>query len=232
MKIPKFDDKKFKICSCCNSEFSKSAYISTKCLHKLCAHCFSNKMPMKESIYECKLCQDENNSTELKREDFKPNSNNNPILSEFYDSDKKKRENMIYKRRENFNSEEEYNDFLEYVENCLKRDNLEDIKKKYNQSEKERELNEKSFKDKLESIKEKISDPTNFNNTKIRIPIFEGNPIQEEINNDRIIIIGETINYRKDEEKEKICGGYNLNKIYGFLSTFSKGGFRNKKSIN
>jgi hypothetical protein len=234
MKIPVFDDKNYKICSCCSCEFSKNVYISTKCLHKLCDNCYKNKMSLLDSIYECKLCQSENknNSMKLKRSDFKPNSNNNLILEEFYRNDKLKREQIIYKRRENFHSQEEYNDFLEYVENCLKRNNLDDINKKYTQSDREKEINEKSLKDKLESIKNKIADPTSYNNSKFVINLDEGIPIQEEIINDPIVIIEETINYIKDEEKEKICGGYNINKIYGFLGTFSKGGFRNTKTIN
>ena len=232
MKLPKFDDKIFKKCSCCESELSRNGYVSIKCLHQLCDNCFKNKLPLIESVYECKLCKDENNSYTLSIKDFKLNYDNHKILYEFYLKDKSERGKIIYKTRDDFNSEEEYNDFLEYVEKCLKRNNLEDIKKRYSQSATEKERNEKEIKNKLDTIKEKIAqnDPTNFNNLKFRISLEEGNQNQEEIfNNDPIVIMHETVNYIKDEEKEKICGGYNLNKINAFLSFYSKGGFRQVK---
>ena len=71
--------------------------------------------------------------------------------------------------------------------------------------------------------------PTNYNNTKICID-FDGNIKQEDVVRkeiDPITIIQETINYIKNPEKEKICGGYNINKIYEFFSVFSKGGLKN-----
>ena len=234
MKLPKFDDKIFKKCSCCESELSRNGYVSIKCLHQLCESCFKNKLPLIDSIYECKSCKNENNSNTLTIKDFKPNYNNDKILKEFYNKDKSDREKIIYKTRDDFNSEEEYNDFLEYVEKCLKRQNLDDIKKRYSQSATEKEKNEKEIRDKLEAINEKIiqNDPTNFNNLKFRISLEEGNQNQVQIikgPNDPIIIMHETINYIPDVEKEKICGGYNLNQINALLSFYSKGGFRKAK---
>ena len=230
MKIPKFSDKNYKKCSNCGVTNS-AYYISRKCLHKLCSNCYKNKLPLINSEYTCKLCHEENkenNFNKLSREDFA----DKPILEDFYHKDKIEREKLIYKRIENFKSEEEYNEYLEFVEKCLRKSNLKEIEKRYNQDKNEKEQNDLEKKKRLELIKEKIRDnsPTHYNNTKICIDLFDGNIKQEEIRreNDPITIIEETINYIKDDEKEKICGGYNKNQIYDFLSVFSRGGFRNK----
>ena len=103
-------------------------YISKKCLHKLCDNCYKNKMKLIDSEYNCKFCEEENkdnNSYKLTREDF----SNKPILEEFYYKDKVEREKLIYKRRDNFKSEEEYNEYLEFVEKCLRKNNLKEIEK-------------------------------------------------------------------------------------------------------
>ena len=68
-------------------------------------------MKLLDSEYNCKFCEEENkdnNSYKLSREDF----SNKPILEEFYYKDKVEREKLIYKRRDNFKSEEEYNEYL------------------------------------------------------------------------------------------------------------------------
>ena len=234
MKVPKFDDRKYNECSSCEN-IANSYFISIKCLHKLCDICYKNKMRM--NTYECKFCQNENkgnNSYRLSKEDFiKNDSNNNSILKDFYRRDKTNREKIMFKTRENFKSEEEYNDFLEYVEKCLKKNNLDDIQKIYSQSNEEKERNKKERKEKIETMREKISknEPNSYNNTKICITLFEeGIQNQEEkIKIDPIVVIEQKINYIKDEERERICGGYNINNIYEFLSNFSKGGFKNIK---
>ena len=115
MKIPKFKDDNYRTCSNCGRP--NFAYVSKKCLHKLCEKCYDSKMTLFNSEYNCNFCQKEdkeNKIYKLTREDF----SNKPILEEFYYKDKAEREKLIYKRKENFKSEEEYNDYLEFVEKC------------------------------------------------------------------------------------------------------------------
>ena len=229
MKIPKFNDDNYKTCSNgCGR--SNCAYVSKKCLHKLCEKCYDDKMKLKNSEYNCNFCQKEdkeNKIYKLSREDF----SNKSILEEFYYKDKSDREKLVYKRRENFNSEEEYNDYLEFVEKCLRKNNLKEIEKKYFQDINEKEENNEKKERELRLLKEKIrvNSPTNYNNSKIFIDL-EDHPNQEEVRReiDPIKIIEETFNYIPNTEKEKICGGYNINKIYKFLSNFSIEGLRNQ----
>ena len=139
MKIPKFDDKIYKICSNCQSS-KKYEYTSKKCLHKLCENCYKTKIPLMDSEYICKICLNKKEENKHLRDDY---LNKSP-LEEFYDKDKIKRENLlkiVNKRKENFSSLEEYNDYLEFIEKCLRKNNLKEIDKKYNQDRNEREKN-------------------------------------------------------------------------------------------
>ena len=233
MKIPKFNDKDFTKCIECGRT-NPPFYVSKKCLHKLCYRCHGLKFEFSDE-YECQLCQAENKDNyfyKLNKDDFIENP-----LEDFYKKDKKKRENekFIYKRKENFKSNEEYNDYLEYVEKCLSKFDFEEfgreLEKKYPQDENEKKKNKEIKKEKIGEIDMMIikNSPTNYNNTKICID-FDGNIKQEDVVRkeiDPITIIQETINYIKNPEKEKICGGYNINKIYEFFSVFSKGGLKN-----
>ena len=229
MKIPKFKDDNYRTCSNCGR--ANFAYVSKKCLHKLCEKCYDSKMTLFNSEYNCNFCQKEdkeNKIYKLTREDF----SNKPILEEFYYKDKAEREKLIYKRKENFKSEEEYNDYLEFVEKCLRKNNLKELEKKYYQDINEKEENYKKKENELNVLKNKIRDysPTHYNNTRICIDL-DDNKNQEEIRRDidPIVIIEEKIKYIPNKEKEKICGGYNINKLYQFLSNFSKDGLRNRK---
>ena len=205
-------------------------YISKKCLHKLCDNCYKNKMNLIDSEYNCKFCEEENkdnNSYKLTIEDF----SNKPILEEFYYKDKVEREKLIYKRKDNFKSEEEYNEYLEFVEKCLRKNNIKEIEKKYFQSSNEKEENKDKKEKELRAIKDTIREnsTTQYNNTKICINLEE-NINQEDKNKviDPIKIIEEPISYIPNVEKEKISGGYDTNNIYQFLSNFSKGGLKFK----
>ena len=189
-------------------------------------------MKLLNSEYNCKYCEEENkdnNSYKLTREDF----SNKPILEEFYYKDKLEREKLIYKRKDNFKTEEEYNEYLEFVEKCLRKNNLKEIKKKYNyfQSSNEKEENKDKKEKELRAIKDAIREnsPTQYNNTKICINLEE-NINQEDKNKEiePIKIIEEPISYIPNVEKEKISGGYDTNNIYQFLSNFSKGGLKFK----
>ena len=230
MKIPIFNYDNYEKCVC--GAFN-CKYTSKKCLHKLCDNCY----PKKERLlinneYNCQFCNDENKESNIykfKREDF----SSKPLLEEFYEKDKREREKLIYKRRENFFTEEEYNDYLEYVEKCLRKNNIKELEKKYKQDNNEKEENINKRKRDKNSLDEKIKEnsPTQYNNSRIIID-FEGNIKQsvEAVKElDPIKIIEDTIQYKVDQEKEKICGGYNINSIYQFLSNFSKGGFINHK---
>ena len=227
MKIPKFNDKNYRTCICGTTNY---VYISKKCLHKLCDNCYKNKMKLIDSEYNCKYCEEENkdnNSYKLSRDDF----SNKPILEEFYYKDKVEREKLIYKRKDNFKSEEEYNEYLEFVEKCLRKNNIKEIEKKYFQSSSEKEENKDKKEKELRLIKDAIREnsPTQYNNTKICINLEE-NINQEDKNKviDPIKIIEEPISYIPNVEKEKISGGYDTNNIYQFLSNFSKGGLKVK----
>ena len=143
MNIPRFDDKDYTKCCSCGNEYEKEkSYISKKCLHKLCYKCYKNKFQIADSRFNCPHCKTEKESFELCQEDFSQES----PLQIIYDEDLKKRNiimQLVYKRRENFDTEEEYNSYLEYVEKCIQSNNINDIKKKYPQSEEEREENYK-----------------------------------------------------------------------------------------
>ena len=81
-------------------------------------------MKLLNSEYNCKFCEEENkdnNSYKLSRDDF----SKKPIF-------KAEKEKLIYKRRDNFKSEEEYNEYFEFVEKYLRKNNLKEIDKKYN----------------------------------------------------------------------------------------------------
>ena len=230
MKIPKFDDKIYKVCSNCQSK--KYEYTSKKCLHKLCENCYKTKIPLIDSEYICKICLNKKEENKHLRDDY---LNKSP-LEEFYDKDRIKRENLlkiVNKRKENFSSIEEYNDYLEFIEKCLRKNNLKEIDKKYNQDINEREKNEEKRKEKLNEIEKKIEEnsPNHYNNTRIII-YADGNMEQEDIvkeSDDPIRIMEDTIHYIKDQEKERKAGGYNIKNIYNFLSNFSKGGLLYQK---
>ena len=216
MKIPKFDDNKFKSCSNCQSK--KYEYTSKKCLHKLCENCYKKLFLLIESEYNCKNCTKDGKHL---RDDYI----NKCPLQDFYDKDKIKREKIIYMDKENFPSIDDYNDYLEFVEKCLRKNNLKEIDKKYNQEKNEREKNLKKRSQILEKIKEEIKEnsPTNYNNSKIIINFDD--------NNDEIVkkatpiqVVQESISYVQDNEKEKITGGYIIKNIYEFFGNFSKGG--------
>ena len=227
MKIPIYNNENYEKCFCGEMNY---AYISRRCLHKLCESCFKKKFPSLINEYICLSCQKENKGNtiyKLKRDDF----SNKSLLEEFYDRDKKEREKLmklIYKRRENFESEEEYNNYLENVEKCLRKNNIKEIEKKYSQNINEKDENNEKRKKYLRTIEEKIREnsPTHYNNSKFIID-FEGN-FEEEKELDPIRFLTDTIKYIPDPEKEKICGGYRINNIYQFLSNFSKGGLIRK----
>ena len=227
MKIPRFEDKDYAKCYC-GKEFT---YISQKCLHKLCDKCYKKYFQIKGARYSCPYCKDGNEKLELSQEDYIKES----PLRIHYDEDFKRRNNifqLVYKRKENFSSNEEYNIYLEFVEKCIQRNNEKEIEKKYPQTKKEREENDEKRLKELEEIKRKLRDnsPTHYNSSRFIIDLegeiklkedyIEQNPITYE----RVKPTEEKIEYIKDIDKEKKTGGYDINKIYEFLSIYSKSG--------
>ena len=235
MKIPKFEDRNYSICSECSR--NECIYISKKCLHKLCDTCYKNKFKILGSKYLCAFCQKDNDPVELFQDDF---SKESPFQIH-YDEVLKRRDyiyNLVYKRRENFTSNENYNKYLEDIEKYIhKNSNEKEIEKIYPKNEIEREENDEKRKKELEEIHRKLKEnsPMHYNSSKFCFD-FEGNEINpEELKVEQNPIINEArvtqeeIKYVPDIEKEKKTGGYNNNKIYDFLANYSKAGFINRK---
>ena len=233
MRIPKFDEDNFSKCCNCQNEYT---YTSNRCLHKLCDHCYNKKFNILGAKFECPYCKKENNEkVELSYDDFTKES---PLQSHYKEDLKRKNEiyNLIYKRKENFQSNDEYNRYLEFVEKCIQKNNEKEITKKYFQNEKERAQNdEKRLKD-LEDLRRQLKEnsPNHYNSSKFCID-FEGNeiirgetPIEQNTNIIEVKFVEEIISLIKDEEKMKKAGGYNINKIKEFFSNYSKVGFINE----
>jgi len=236
MKLPKFDDKDYIKCGNCGKD--SYMFISKKCLHKLCESCFNKKFQIKDKRYSCDCCSNNNEPLELSQEDY----SREPPLQIICDEDLKKRNliyKSVYKRRDNFSTDEEYNDYLEYVEKCIRNNDIEKLEKKYPQSLKEREDNYLERQKELEELRKKLieNSPTHYKNSKFIIDL-EGNEIffgdiddrGDQINYEPLKCIEEKVFYVPDEDKEKATGGYNIKNIYEFLSDFSKLGFTHKKS--
>ena len=236
MRLPKFDDKDYTKCGNCGKD--SYMFISKKCLHKLCESCFNKKFQIKDKRYNCDCCAHQNEPLELSQEDY----SREPPLQIICDEDLKKRNlayKSVYKRKENFSTNEEYNEYLEYVEKCIRNNDIDKLEKRYSQNYKERDENYSKRQKELEELRKKLieNSPTHYKNSKFRID-FDGNEINMEdidepnnqINYEPIKIIKQTVFYAKDEDKEKTTGGYNIKKLYEFLSDFSKLGFIHKKS--
>lgn len=236
MRIPKFEDKNYLVCSECSR--NECIYISKKCLHKLCDTCYKNKFKILGSKYLCAFCQKDNEPLELFQEDF---SKESPFQIH-YNEILKRREKiykLVYKRRENFTSNEDYNKYLEDIEKYIQKNNNEkEIEKIYFQNENEKEENDEKRKKELEEIHRKLKEnsPMHYNSSKFCFD-FEGNEINPEelkVESNPIIyeakITQEEIKYIPNIEKEKKTGGYNINKIYEFLAKYSRAGFINKKN--
>lgn len=232
MNIPKFEDKDYTKCYC-GKEYT---YISKKCLHKLCDKCFNIKFQLKNARFSCNFCKDGNEKYELVKEDFTKES----PLRIHYDEDLKKRNNIIqlvYKRKENFSSNEEYNAYLEFIEKCIQKNNEKEIQKKYSQTKTERQENDEKRQNELEELKRKLREnsPTHYNSSKFCLDIYgklinpeefiEQNPITYE----PVKPTEEKIVYIRDLDKEKKTGGYDINKIYEFLGKFSRCGLISNK---
>lgn len=227
MKIPKFEDECYNKCYCGNDY----TYTSKKCLHKLCDSCYNNKFKILGAKFTCPNCQKENETLELCQEDFTKLS----LLQNHYDEDLKRRRNInkkIYKRKENFLSIDEYNKYLESVEKCIQRANEKEIENKYSQNKIEKEENYEKREKELEEINKLIKEnsPMHYNSSKFYFD-FEGNEINPEeliVEQNQIVElrpVKEKIIFIADIDKERKSGGYDINKIYEFLSSYSKAGF-------
>lgn len=238
MRIPKFEDSDYIKCASCGKEY---IYISKKCLHKLCDGCFKKKFEIKGARFSCPFCP-KDNPLELSKDDY---SKEYPLQVHF-DCDRERRykiNRLVYKRRENFSSEEEYNNYLEFIENCIQRSTekdiekeiIKEIEKKYPQNQKEKEENEEKRKSDLEKIKKNLNDndPKFYKNLKFVLD-FEGNEISQEmlienqIKYEPVCAVEGKKKYIEDIEKAKKTGGYDINKIYSFLGIFAKAGFIKK----
>lgn len=230
MRIPKFEDGFYNKCYCHKEEYT---YTSKKCLHKLCDSCYNNKFKMYGAKFICEYCK-----IELFQDDFTKIA----PLQMHYDDDLKRRKiinQLVYKRRENFSTDEEYNKYLECVEKYIQRKIENEIEKKYPQTKKEREENNEKREKELDEMKISLKEnsPMHYNSSKFYFD-FEGN----EINPAELIVeptqfvevkaVKEKIKYIPDLEKEKKTGGYNTNKIYDFLAIYSKAGFKTNLIIN
>ena len=229
MNLPRFDDRDYTQCSICGKK--DYSYTSKKCLHKLCEKCYNNKFGVIGESIQCHVC-----SQYLYREDY---SKEAPLQIHF-EEDMKRRRNinqLIYKRKENFPSNEEYNTYLEFVEKCIQAKNEKEIEKKYSQNKKEKEDNFERRQKELDEIKKKVREnsPMHYNSSKFCLIVDDGilrDPYEMEeqnpINMEPVRVVEEKINYIPDLDKRKMTGGYDTKKIKEFFSIFSKAGFINK----
>lgn len=232
MKIPKFDIDNFSKCCICQNEYT---YTSKRCLHKLCEHCFSRKFNIYGAKFECPYCKNETSEKiELSYDDFTKES----PLQRLYEEDLKSRNeiyNLIYKRKENFQSNDEYNRYLEWVEKCIQKNNEKEIAKRYFQNEKERAENDAKRSKEIKYLRDKLEEynPNHYNSSKFCFD-FEGNeisrgetPVEQNPTIIEVKATDENIFYIPDEEKKKKAGGYNIIKINEFFSNYVKVGFIN-----
>ena len=236
MNIQKFDDMTFKKCCVCNNDSCR--YISNKCLHKLCEDCYNTKFKIHLAEFVCEFCSkifDRN--IKLTKDNFDVLISTS--LKQKIDKDKEKRDEIFkisYKIRENFSTEEEYNEYLAYIETCIEKciqnKNEKDLREKYPQSAQESKENREKRESELDSIKEKmrIYDPKSFNNSKFII--CESMTIKEEEENfiyEPVQLVKEPITLIPNLEKEKVAGGYDIIKLNEFFKNFSLSVLRNKK---
>ena len=236
MNIPKFNYDEYYKCDVCNHQKGEMN-CSIKCLHKLCETCYPKKFGVEYARYKCQFCEKAKRNTELSMKDYIKKA----PLKELYENDIKKRKDIykkyLYKRRENFNSDEEYNQYLEFIEDCIKNEySQNEIDRKYKQDKKEREQNLENLEKELALIKKKIkdNDPISHNQNKFIIGEdfnlqSDHMEIEEESNQINVsplkYVEGAKIKIVPDKENEKKAGGYSSNNIKQFLSWYSKAGF-------
>jgi hypothetical protein len=238
MNIPNYKekyDKGIKTCMHCTSDLTSNYHNSKNCIHKLCDNCFINHF-LKNPKFICRLCNDRY---------FVEEPQDQNIYFRDYKIRKELFENYIYKRRDNFNTDEEYNDYLEEIENIIEEYLNKDMNElKISQNKVEHDTNKSKYNEILNLILKdrKSKSPiilyapnynTNYNNSKNL-----NNDNLMEIENNNIYetkIIREIkypsykpnaqINLIKDLNKRKNAGGYNEKNVYNDLTKYAFGGF-------
>ena len=184
MNLPDFTYESYFICSNCNKR--EATYVSNICLHRLCATCYSNIFPTKNSEYTCKFCGE--GSKILREENFDPNKSDKFLYKKDISIRNILLNNIINKTKENFESLEDYNlyitEFEDLVEQCLSKpieikEILSTIKKRRyktileSQEKSEREHNVERLRKEIEkiSVEFKNRDPFIYYSNKIHINI-------------------------------------------------------------
>ena len=239
MNIPNYKEyeKGIKTCVNCSSQLTSNIFYSKYCLHRLCDICYGKLFSEKNSKYYCKLCKDP-----------KPQSSNDyfnkPQDQILYEKDYKIRQKIFeeysYKRKENFNNENEYNEYLEGIEKIIEEYLSKNIKELILNKNFDplHDINKTKYHDELNQIinerkkySPKILYAPNYTNLNV-----DDNNMDVEVNNIyETKIIREIklpyykpnaeINIIKDLKKKKKAGGYNEEFVYNDLSKYSFGGF-------
>ena len=232
MNIPNYKEyeKGIKTCMHCESELSSNYHNSKNCIHKLCDICFRNVF-LKTPKFPCRLCKDR---------DFIEEPQDQNLYVKDFKVRQKIFEDYIYKRRNNFNSDEEYNDYLEKIEDIIEEylnKNINELQ--ITQNKEEHDLNILKYNEELNLINK---------NRKSKSPIvlYAPNYSIQNLNEDNLVkiennniyepkIIREIklpfykpnaqINLIKDLNKRKNAGGYNEKEVYNDLIKYAFSGF-------
>ena len=248
MNIPKFDISEYTRCSYCGnaftSQFNRNIYYSKLCLHKLCENCYRSYVLPGKVIYKCKACNESAPLSEVKDFSIKPQD------ELFYEADIKIRRlilsKFMYKNKNSFQSEIEYDDYLEKIEELIEKYYDKEISDTFKGDQTKEELNINLIKrtEELNTLNrmKRIKDPNNLYNSKIDFinENEESNPIIEIKDKEMVVepeIKTNVRNYRlpiyhenapiilnRNFKKKVKAGGYDQEKVFESYAIYAKGG--------
>ena len=241
MNIPNYKEKYEKVIKTCMhcksiSDLTSNYHNSKNCIHKLCDSCFNDHV-LKNRKLICRLCNDRHDRYFVEEpQEQNLNYRDYKIRKIIFDK-------YIYKRRNNFDSDEEYNKYLEKIEDIIEEYLSKDIKElNISQNKDEHDRNKAKYNEMLNSI---LKDRDTKSPIKLYAPNY--NPdINKNSNNDNVMEIENNnyyqskitkeiklpcykpnakINLNKDLNKRKNAGGYNEKDVYNDLTKYAFGGF-------
>lgn len=238
----KYSYPEYTQCLECDKEcfFSEKVFFSKNCLHPLCDNCFIKCSQLKQM--KCKRCKQLWTITDVLKK---------PKNKDYFERDLQLRHELFkkfYKRRENFSNENEYNSYLERVEEMLfqkiNKDNLDNFIDNFDgENKKEIENNRIKFIETVNLLNKKAldNDPNKLynpfcndidNNNLMDIEYDQEN----RPNNNNIKILNEDfvrmpeyvenlqIKIIKSKDKEILAGGYDEKAVYKSYSSYAKAG--------
>lgn len=246
MNIPDFDITEFTRCSNCSTEFSsnRNVYHSRQCLHKICENCFRSLVLPGMVMYKCKSCNEAAPLASSK--DFSTKPQDEILYEKEYKMRREILGQFMYKHIDSFNSEKEYDDYLEKIEDLIEKYYDKGLNENFSGNQTKEELNMNLVKREgilnILNKKKKERDPNNIYNSKIDFS-QENNDNLMELEEEEEPVINQdlqNINFSKlrspiyhknaniviirNQEKKIKTGGYDVDKVYGYYSNYAKGG--------